>query len=48
MGKMKINMGSKIKKLRKAKGLGLKEVSKNVGLSLSLLSQIENDADDPP
>jgi transcriptional regulator with XRE-family HTH domain len=43
MGKLKINMGSKIKKLRKAKELSLKAVSEKVGLSPSLLSQIEND-----
>ncbi len=43
MGKIKLNMGSKIKELRKAKGLGLKEVSEKLGLSSSLLSQIEND-----
>jgi transcriptional regulator with XRE-family HTH domain len=43
MGKVKLNMGTKIRKLRKAKGLSLKEVSKKVDLSTSLLSQIEND-----
>ena len=43
MGKIKLNMGTKIKKLRKAKGLTLKEISKKVGLSTSLISQIEND-----
>jgi transcriptional regulator with XRE-family HTH domain len=43
MVKMKLNMGTKIKQLRKAKGLSLQEVSKRVGLSSSLLSQIEND-----
>jgi transcriptional regulator with XRE-family HTH domain len=43
MVKMKLNMGTKIKKLRKAKGLSLQEVSKRVELSSSLLSQIEND-----
>jgi transcriptional regulator with XRE-family HTH domain len=43
MGKVKLNMGSKIKKLRKAKELSLKAVSEKVGLSPSLLSQIEND-----
>jgi transcriptional regulator with XRE-family HTH domain len=43
MVKMKLNMGTKIKKLRKAKELSLKAVSEKVGLSPSLLSQIEND-----
>ena len=43
MSKLRLNMGSKVKELRKAKGLGLKEVSKKLGLSPSLLSQIEND-----
>jgi transcriptional regulator with XRE-family HTH domain len=43
MVKMKLNMGTKIKNLRKAKGLSLQEVSKRLGLSSSLLSQIEND-----
>jgi transcriptional regulator with XRE-family HTH domain len=43
MTKLKLNMGSKVKELRKGKGLGLKEVSKELGLSPSLLSQIEND-----
>ncbi len=43
MVKIRLNMGIKIKKLRKSKGLSLLEVSKNVGLSPSLLSQIEND-----
>jgi transcriptional regulator with XRE-family HTH domain len=43
MSRLKLNMGTKIKKLRKAKGMSLKEVSKKVDLSPSLLSQIEND-----
>lgn len=43
MVKIRLNMGIKIKKLRKSKGLSLLEVSKKVGLSPSLLSQIEHD-----
>jgi len=43
MVKIRLNMGIKIKKLRKARGLSLQDVSKKVGLSPSLISQIEND-----
>ncbi|MEJ2156981.1 MAG: cupin domain-containing protein [Desulfobacteraceae bacterium] len=41
-------LGSKIRKLRKMRGLTLQEVSDLSGLSKSLLSQIENETSAPP
>ncbi len=41
-------LGSKIRKLRKRRGLTLQEVSDLSGLSKSLLSQIENETSAPP
>lgn len=43
MSKLKINMGQKIKQLRKMQRLTLRDLSKAIGLSSSLISQIEND-----
>lgn len=40
-------LGDRLKALRQAKGLTLRELSERTGLSVSMLSQIENGAADP-
>jgi len=42
------NIGSKIRKLRKAKKLTLQDVATETGFSMALISQIENDNVSPP
>ncbi len=43
----KIDIGPKIKKIRLQKGLKLKDVAKETGLSISLISQVENNNTSP-
>ena len=43
-----LNIGSKVRQLRKQRGLTLQEVSDLTGLSKPLLSQIENNIAAPP
>ena len=42
-----VNVGQKIRELRKAKGLSLKQVAEGAGVSASLVSQVENNRVDP-
>ena len=42
------NIGSKIKKLRKARKLTLQDVAQETGFSPALISQIENNNVSPP
>ena len=48
MASMDFNIGSKIKKLRKARKLTLQEVARETGFSPALISQIENNNVSPP
>lgn len=48
MATMDFNIGSKIKKLRKARKLTLQEVARETGFSPALISQIENNNVSPP
>jgi transcriptional regulator with XRE-family HTH domain len=43
----RINVGLKIRVVRKSKGFSLKQVAEGAGVSQSLISQIENDRVDP-
>ncbi|HKK01692.1 MAG TPA: XRE family transcriptional regulator [Desulfuromonadales bacterium] len=45
---MEFNIGSKIKKLRKARKLTLQDVARETGFSPALISQIENNNVSPP
>jgi len=45
---MEYNIGSKIKKLRKARKLTLQDVARETGFSPALISQIENNNVSPP
>ena len=45
---MDFNIGSKIKKLRKARKLTLQDVARETGFSPALISQIENNNVSPP
>jgi hypothetical protein len=45
---MTYNIGEKLKTLRKAKNLTLKQVSAATGFSLALISQVENNNITPP
>lgn len=42
-----VNVGQKIRELRKAKGFSLKQVAEGAGVSASLVSQVENNRVDP-
>jgi transcriptional regulator with XRE-family HTH domain len=42
-----VNVGRKIRELRKSRGLPLKQLAKGAGVSASLISQIENNRVDP-
>ena len=42
-----VNVGRKIRELRKSKGLSLKQVAEGAGVSASLVSQVENNRVDP-
>ena len=44
----RLNLGGKIKALRRRKGYTLKDVSERTGFSTALLSQIENNIVSPP
>jgi len=48
MATVDFNIGSKIKKLRKARKLTLQEVARETGFSPALISQIENNNVSPP
>jgi transcriptional regulator with XRE-family HTH domain len=45
--KVKIDIGPKIREIRLKKGLKLKEVARETGLSISLVSQVENNNTSP-
>jgi transcriptional regulator with XRE-family HTH domain len=47
MGPVEINIGSKIKKLRLARGLRQQDVARMTDLSLSMISQVENNRVSP-
>jgi transcriptional regulator with XRE-family HTH domain len=42
-----VNVGQKIRELRKSKGFSLKQVAEGAGVSTSLVSQVENNRVDP-
>ena len=42
-----VNVGQKIRELRKSKGFSLKQVAEGAGVSASLVSQVENNRVDP-
>lgn len=45
--KIKVDIGTKIREIRLRKGLKLKDVAKETGLSMSLISQVENNNTSP-
>ncbi len=46
-GRLLVEVGTRLKEIRQGKGLTLREVAKSIGISASLLSQVENGKSQP-